>query len=977
MTSINWDEYEDAPAELQTQPAAEVSGIDWDQYQDAPDEFQEANQVGVPANEEPVESLDMSIGIPNRIGVPSTKKNEIIQEEESGLSKVVRTAAQIPLGALQSVTWPLDVVQLLSVGSSIAELDDFEERLPRLKKEFPMYDWPEKVNREEWLKNSALLAEYFPTQRNIEGAIERNYGIPLEPKQWWDKLLRLGGMAQAFAPGNWFSRAATPTTGAIARNIRPKLEAGIGAPVASAALQNAGVPEGISDLVGLGGAALLTSGGEAVVQQANSIGPPGINLPRGSGGIPPGGGGPSAGGGGGSGGSSGALPRNRMILEETAAERINAIRQAEEDLIAQSQPKDRYVKLYEPRTTQPKTLQGREVVNIPPKAGRTGLEVEKPIFPANLRDDVRLVFSKEEPQAKIATAERAANEIKAKQNAENKALLESQPAPPPELEPIPSPVKLGEEIGDIFTKERPFENATELGQNATETFRDIDNTVHDAVDVLYEKQRTANALVNYTHPALLNTLTEMEEGLVGYLNPAQVVMRDAIGKIKNMLRTVSPSKDPVTGIALKPKIVYNKVNNLDLMEQSKSLKKHIDFEFAHGDMYNILRPLSEELENAAIQAAERSGNKVAIESSKEAKEGYGFWARNFNNPTARRLRDITNEDFTATGDFLTDIDKFIQVKDVFNKTPAGEKIVGHLQRQIVEEKLQPFLRNPLDADMEKLDIVLKDLKPVISPSEANEIRDVFNRVKSRPAEIKAAEIKLASRYTNLKGETVTKMTRSNSGMKELKEQLNATPEARALYDNLTGHYVEQRLEPFLKNPKKADLGKLDSTLKEMEGVITKEQAREVKELILNAKKSPEFQAKLPEAAAKLEKASERLGIEKEDVQRMLDTNKGTRELKRTLNKTEADVRLTEDLIDQEITSRLRNENVTGESTLQELHDAFRKEKNYGYISEFKGQEVTDAALDELTQLLKTENRNKKIKNIILKTSKWGFIYNLL
>lgn len=955
MTSINWDEYEDAPPELQDQSVAQISdGIDWDQYQDAPAELQQEDisQVGVPVNEEPTENLDVSIGLPNRIGVPSTKKNEIIAEEEDGLRQLVRTAAQIPLGVLQKRTWPLDVVQLLAVGSSIAELDDFEERLPRLKKEFPMYDWPEKVNREEWLKNSALLAEYFPTQHNIETAIEKNYGIPLEPKQWWDKLLRLGGMAMAFAPGNWFSRPGAP------RNLTPKIQAGIYAPAGSAALQHMGVPEGVADLAGLGVGALAGAAGERASQQLGGI-PPSVLNPPGGPGAPP-----------------SNLPANRLVLEKTAAERLNAIKQAEQDILLQSQPPERYVRLYEPRTAEPKPLQGREVVNIPPKAGRVGLEVEKPLFPQNIRDEVRQVFTKQEPEAKIAVAEKVVNELKAKQNAENKALLESMP-PPVAVEPIPSPVKLGEEIGDIFTKERPFENSTELGQNATETFRDIDNMVHDAVDVLYEKQRTTNALVNYTHPALLNSLTEMEKGLVGYLNPAQVVMRDAIGKIKDLLRSVSPSKDPVTGIALKPKIIYKKVNNLDLMEQAKALKKHIDFEFAHGDMYNILRPLAEELENAAVQAAERSGNKAAIQASKEAKEAYGFWARNFNTPTARRLRDLSNEDYTATADFLTDIDKFNQVKDVFNKTPEGEKIVGHLQRQIVEEKIQPFLRNPLEADMEKLDIVLKDLKPVISPTEADKVREVFQRFKTRPAEIKAAEVKLASKYTNIKPENITRMTRSNSGMKELKGQLSHTPEQRVLYDTLTSHYVEHRLEPFLKNPKKADLGKLDSTLKEMEGVITKQQAREVKDLILNAKKTPEFQAKIPEAAPKYKQAAERLGLEEEDVQRMLDTIKGTRELRRTINKTKEDVQLVDDLIHLEIRSRLQKAKITPDSSLEDFYNALNSEKNYGYISEFMGQEATDAALNEAKELLKTQNRYKKIKDVVKKTSKLGFIYSLI
>lgn len=954
MTTINWDEYEDAPPELQEQPVSEVSGIEWDQYDNAPEEFQQAvpDQVGIPQseNQEPKDKLNWSVGIPNKIEVSGTKKDDIIQEEENGLMQFSRSALQIPLGILQKVSWPLDVAQMLTIGSSLAGFDEVETDLARLKERFPMYDWPEKLDREQWMKNTALQAEYFPTQHNFEKSIEHHYGIPLEPKQWWDKLLRLGSMAQAFAPKDWSSR----------------LAAAVEAPAVSAGLQAVGVPEGVSDIVGLLYSGVAGAGAGAVQQR---LGKPNAQSPANPLIPPGGGGGPPPGGGG------GPPPVNPLVKQEAAAERMKAIEQAENDLLLQSQPKERYVRLFEPRTTEPTTLGKRKTERL---AGNLGINVERPATPQNVKEDIRQIFTKQEPEAKTLAAERTANELKAKQNAENKALIESQPVEVV-AEPPVSPVKVGEEIGNIFTKERPFENATELGQNATETFRDIDNVIREAVDVLYQKQKVTNANINYTHPDVLNRVINTQRALsnIGYLNPAQVAMKDALNQIKNKLVKIGPSVDPVSGIKLKPSTTYLKVNNLDLMEQAKSLKKLVDYEFRHGDMYNILKPLIEDLEEAALRAAERSGNKAAIQATKESKEGYGFWSRNFNNDTARKLRDVTNEDFTATADFLTDIDKFNQVKDVFNKTPEGEKVVGQLQRQIVEEKLQPFLRDPANANLEKLDIVLKDLKPVISPSEANQIRDVFNRHKAQPAQAKTQEIKLASNYTKLTPENVVRKTKSYSGMKELKEQLSHTPEQKALYETLVSHHVEHKLEPFLKNPKKADLTKLDSTLQEMEGIITKDQAREVKDIILNAKKSPDFVARKIAESPKVKLASERLGIEGEDVGRMLDTIKGTRELKRTLNKNAGDVKLADEIILEEVQSRLQRGNITPESSIQEFYDVINSEKNFGYFSEFVGKETTEAALAEARELLKTANRNKKIKDFVLKTSKLGFFYSLL
>lgn len=91
------------------------------------------------------------------------------------------------------------------------------------------------MDEEKYLKGIKEAEESLPTQGNIEKFIEEKTGAPLSPQNQMQKLLRLGGTAGAFKAGT----------------VSQKATATIAAPTISKALQETGVPEGISDFVGL------------------------------------------------------------------------------------------------------------------------------------------------------------------------------------------------------------------------------------------------------------------------------------------------------------------------------------------------------------------------------------------------------------------------------------------------------------------------------------------------------------------------------------------------------------------------------------------------------------------------------------------------------------------------------------------------------------------------------------------------------
>lgn len=156
--------------------------------------------------------------------------------EEGYLKSAFRTAYQPISGALQSVTYPADLFNILATGSALDQ-----EEIDSLKRQAKIYGIP---FDEEKYKNAALeQSQSIPTQGNIERFIEEKTGAPLEAKTGFQKGLKLAGTAGAFQSGALSQKAVASAT----------------APAVSQGLQSVGVPEILADTAGLGTSALAGS----------------------------------------------------------------------------------------------------------------------------------------------------------------------------------------------------------------------------------------------------------------------------------------------------------------------------------------------------------------------------------------------------------------------------------------------------------------------------------------------------------------------------------------------------------------------------------------------------------------------------------------------------------------------------------------------------------------------------------------------
>ena len=132
-------------------------------------------------------------------------------KEESTLSQIGRTLYQPLAGYAQKYTFPLNILQAIGTGDALNELDELEERLPRLREMFPGANLPESIDREKYLESLQQAQSYFPTQQNIEKGIEDLIGLPLTSQNEGQNLLRIAGSAAAFRPGSVGEKAAAAT----------------------------------------------------------------------------------------------------------------------------------------------------------------------------------------------------------------------------------------------------------------------------------------------------------------------------------------------------------------------------------------------------------------------------------------------------------------------------------------------------------------------------------------------------------------------------------------------------------------------------------------------------------------------------------------------------------------------------------------------------------------------------------------------
>ena len=163
--------------------------------------------------------------------------NKYEKKEAPVKENIGRIAGQVATG-LANIT-PAGIAtnlwQTFGTGEALSELNELQERLPQLRKEFPDMGLPENIDTEKYMQAVKAASESVPTPSNIGASIEKATGLPFNPKTDLDRKIR------------FISEIAGFKGSSLPENIM----SGLKGQVATDLLQHAGVPKEAAEPLGL------------------------------------------------------------------------------------------------------------------------------------------------------------------------------------------------------------------------------------------------------------------------------------------------------------------------------------------------------------------------------------------------------------------------------------------------------------------------------------------------------------------------------------------------------------------------------------------------------------------------------------------------------------------------------------------------------------------------------------------------------
>lgn len=349
-----------------------------------------------------------------------------------------------------------------------------------------------------------------------------------------------------------------------------------------------------------------------------------------------------------------------------------------------------------------------------------------------------------------------------------------------------------DQVGSIFSKNK-FYNTTEGGQALRNEIMNIDEDVYRGVNDLYKTSRELNSEINEIHPQLANRIKNRVLELEAIPEPSDVQKRliKASNNILEKIAAFDESGNP-TG--------YIPINNQILIDQVQSLRQIIDYDFAHGNTKNIFRPLINDLQDAALRAAETSGKPEAAEAINEARSAYRTWVEAFDNDYVRPFRDSSNQDYSKLFKSSLDLDEANMLNKILGITERGQELSKAATREIVDKHLSKYFQNPRSFDPREFSKSLRELEAVITPEQSQDIREKF-RDASQRINVKAThkprkptnDELIAARYEKNKPEDIIKMMDSRSGIKQLHEDFSDTKVKREVFERLSRQKMRSML----------------------------------------------------------------------------------------------------------------------------------------------------------------------------------------
>jgi hypothetical protein len=393
--------------------------------------------------------------------------------------------------------------------------------------------------------------------------------------------------------------------------------------------------------------------------------------------------------------------------------------------------------------------------------------------------------------------------------------------------------ELSQNIGRVITPVK-YNSKTEAGIAGKAIIGDTYDMVLRGVNDLYNESRAAMAEIPPTQFRDLDNRLQELAARIEETPPASrsspqnqmlASLYDQRAKLGTYRRVTHEDGTVTTELEH-----YNDIAPQSLVQDVQNIRGKVDNDFAHGNPKNVFLPYLEILQDAIENAARHAGNHEAVDLWSEARNGHRVMSQTFRNNDINPWLRSSNRNYIKTFEKDLNIDKFNILKPILDLTPEGQAFQNANRRVIVEQSLNNIIENPHKFTPRQINEAIAELSPIITPEQSQQIASqIEQRRQAPPFEAKKAKEAKAkpgmekparekSKYESMKPEDIQNDIKSITGLRELRDRLEKTPEGKRKFDTA----IRLRARSYLT---KGKIGK-NSTGRELADVLRNEDTHE-------------------------------------------------------------------------------------------------------------------------------------------------------
>lgn len=364
--------------------------------------------------------------------------------------------------------------------------------------------------------------------------------------------------------------------------------------------------------------------------------------------------------------------------------------------------------------------------------------------------------------------------------------------------PKTNPTLQDEILDKIYPRE--IYNAEKTGQSITKQIRANDQSQYSYINSLYDSAEKEFSNLLIEPEALVDDLNALINEAKDIPHPGtyeKKLIAEAEGIIEGISEfgTIGKGKN-------KQKIFlgYKPTSAQSILNQARSTQRNIDFDFAHGDPANILRPLVENLKKHARNSAISAGNTQALTALDNANAVYADWADIYTNKWVKPLRNEAKDDWISNFKTYKDNpDAFRAINQSLDRSRLGREAKGGVQRDVANEQLQKYFNNPELTKSREFPRLMRELESYLNPEQIASTQQLLStqpkpqKIPSKvtvqkagvtkPTQYSSAE-KFAAQYLDKKPESVQSLMNSRSGIRQLRKDLSKSKDGAQAFENL-------------------------------------------------------------------------------------------------------------------------------------------------------------------------------------------------